>query len=135
MDVAIYDEVPGLQRNAVLRLDVRTPTITAAALIRARVELEAERLWEENSLCVRKSVADALWRSLVVPGWFRGQAPSTDAAEPDVEAMVAVALDSFRRGGFFLLVGDRQVETLEEDIDLRAAVDVTFLRLMPLQGG
>lgn len=45
------------------------------------------------------------------------------------------ALEAFERNGFLLLVDDRQVETLEEEIRVRPETQVTFLKLIPLVGG
>lgn len=45
------------------------------------------------------------------------------------------ALEAFERNGFILLVEDRQVETLEEEIRVRPDTQVTFLKLVPLVGG
>ena len=138
MDAVIYDEMPGVARTEVLRLDLKTPTITAEALIRARVELEWERLQPDaqdyDAAMGKARSADCL----VTPGRV---APDRKTPlqgvhdRPDAEPMVAAALDGFRRGGFFLFAGDRQIETLEEEIDLAATLDVVFLRLVPLQGG
>lgn len=141
MDIAIHDEVPGAARAAVLHLHVQAPTITVAALIRARVELEVERLLDGQALTSPAQLS----RCLVLPdqadqllngprGSYKpGARPRRDGM--DVERMVAVALDAFQRRGFFLLVGDRQMEALEEELHLRATTDVVFLRLVPLQGG
>jgi hypothetical protein len=53
----------------------------------------------------------------------------------DWEAQADVACRSFERNGFFVLVADRQVESLDDVVDLTAASDVAFVRLVPLVGG
>ncbi|MFK4597667.1 hypothetical protein [Streptomyces pristinaespiralis] len=45
------------------------------------------------------------------------------------------ALVDFGGNGFLVLVGDRQLTGLDERVDLTAATEVTFLRLVPLVGG
>ncbi|BBH68072.1 hypothetical protein ACTI_47570 [Actinoplanes sp. OR16] len=45
------------------------------------------------------------------------------------------AVDSFSRNGFVVLVGGRQIEDLDEVVDLSGGAEVTFLRLVPLAGG
>lgn len=45
------------------------------------------------------------------------------------------ALADFGGNGFLVLVGDRQLTGLDERVDLTAATEVTFLRLVPLVGG
>jgi hypothetical protein len=44
-------------------------------------------------------------------------------------------LEAFTKNGFFVLVAGRQVADLDEVVDLSAASDVSFVRLVPLVGG
>lgn len=53
----------------------------------------------------------------------------------DWEKQADVALRAFRRNGFFVLVGGRQVEDLDEELELHADTDIRFLKLTPLVGG
>ncbi|HEX5541925.1 MAG TPA: hypothetical protein VFX60_10265 [Micromonospora sp.] len=53
----------------------------------------------------------------------------------DWEQQADAACAAFARNGFVLLVGDRQVEDLDEEIDLQGDPDVAFVRLVPLVGG
>ena len=53
----------------------------------------------------------------------------------DPEKQVDLALSAFENNGFILLVDDRQVETLDEEIEFQDASVVTFLKLTPLVGG
>jgi hypothetical protein len=50
-----------------------------------------------------------------------------------VQAEVACA--AFAGNGFVMIVGERQVEDLDEVIDLRWTPSVAFIRLVPLVGG
>ena len=45
------------------------------------------------------------------------------------------ALHAFENNGFFLLVNDRQVESLDEEIWLGEGATASFLKLTPLVGG
>ena len=45
------------------------------------------------------------------------------------------AVQAFQRNGFILLVDDRQLTDLEEEVVLKPGSQVTFLRLIPLVGG
>ena len=49
--------------------------------------------------------------------------------------VVYEAMSAFDARKFLLLVGDQQMEGLEEVIALRPETEVTFLRLVPLRGG
>ncbi len=53
----------------------------------------------------------------------------------DGEQQVYIALDAFQKNGFFVLVDDKQVESLEERIQLRPMMKVSFIKLVPLVGG
>ena len=59
----------------------------------------------------------------------------TSPRAPDVGKRIALALSAFENNGFVLLVDDRQIETLEEEIDISESSIVTFLKLTPLVGG
>ncbi|MEU4560040.1 hypothetical protein AB0F72_16790 [Actinoplanes sp. NPDC023936] len=45
------------------------------------------------------------------------------------------AVEAFSRNSFVVLVGNRQIEDLDERLDLSDGAEVTFLRLVPLAGG
>jgi hypothetical protein len=53
----------------------------------------------------------------------------------DWEQQAERALDAFARNGFFVLVGDRQVTDLDEELRLTADSDIRFIRLVQLVGG
>jgi hypothetical protein len=78
---------------------------------------------------------------------FRGLVRPTEAEEDlngyrmrtptriDWERQADAAVTAFGRNGFFVLVTDRQVEDLDEELTLDEASDVAFVRLVPLVGG
>ena len=51
------------------------------------------------------------------------------------EEQYARAVEAFERNGFFMLVDDRQVDRLDEEIELKVATEVSFIKLVPLVGG
>ena len=53
----------------------------------------------------------------------------------DWRAQADAALCAFGRNGFFVFVGDRQVEDLDEELTLAETDVVSFVRLIPLAGG
>ncbi|KOU21154.1 hypothetical protein ADK52_24800 [Streptomyces sp. WM6372] len=55
--------------------------------------------------------------------------------QADAEQQAEIALTAFRRNGFLVLVGDRQVTDLDEVLDLPLGTEVTFLKLVALVGG
>lgn len=53
----------------------------------------------------------------------------------NAETAYAAALRAFVRNGFVMLVGERQIEDLDEVVELAADTEVTFLKLIALAGG
>ncbi|HEU5025290.1 MAG TPA: hypothetical protein VFV01_10280 [Spirillospora sp.] len=58
-----------------------------------------------------------------------------DRRRIDWERQAEIAERAFLGNGFFVLAGDRQVEDLDEEIDLTADPDLVFIKLVPLVGG
>jgi hypothetical protein len=110
-------------------LDVLTERITVRELIRTRVYREVRDY------------------NLRQPEYFRGLVQPTDAERTlngfkvrrgrriDPEKQFERAVEAFYRNGFLVLVNDRQVDELEEEIEIRPDTTVTFLKLVPLVGG
>jgi hypothetical protein len=125
----IRDETPAGSAGADLTLDFLTEEITVRELIERRVYEEVQTY------------------NTAKPAYFRGLVQPTDAEatlngyrlrtrrEIDWRAQVEKALDAFQRNGFCILVGDRQVASLDDRIHLELATPVTFLKLVPLVGG
>ncbi|OLT35766.1 hypothetical protein BJF79_31915 [Actinomadura sp. CNU-125] len=53
----------------------------------------------------------------------------------DWERQADIAERAFLGNGFVMLAGDRQVDDLDEEIDLTADPDLVFIKLVPLAGG
>ncbi len=110
-------------------LDVPTERITVRELIRSRVNREVRDY------------------NLRQPGYFRGLVQPTGAERTlngfkvrqgrrlDPEKQFEKAIESFHRNGFLILVNDRQVEELDDEIEVRPDTTVAFLKLVPLVGG
>lgn len=129
MTVTLYDETLFGERNDALSLDFLNETISVRELIR-------ERVYEE----VRQYNA-------TTPEYFRGLVQPTNAEQTlngvrvrehrrvDWEEQYKKAIEAFERNGFFILVNERQVESLEETITLTPTTQVSFVKLVPLVGG
>jgi len=110
-------------------LDVMADRVTVRELIRARVANEVSNY------------------NLSQPEYFRGLVQPTDAERSlnglrmlmrgtaDTEKQFDLAIKAFYSNGFIVLVNDRQVDELEEEIEIRPDTTVTFLKLVPLVGG
>ena len=53
----------------------------------------------------------------------------------DWERQADAAEEAFARNGFFVIVGDRQVDDLDEQLELDPDTEIRFVRLTPLVGG
>jgi hypothetical protein len=110
-------------------LDVLTERVTLRELIRTRVYREVRDY------------------NLRQPEFFRGFVQPTEAERTlngfkvrpgrriDPERQFERAIESFYRNGFLILVNDRQLVDLEEEIDIQPDTTVVFLKLVPLVGG
>ena len=127
--VTVRDRTTLGQTAGELTLEFLTERVTARELIRGRVYQEVT---EHNA---RQA---GLFTGLVQPRdaertreGFRLRTPRRiDWAEQYESALAA-----FARNGFLLLVDDRQVTDLDEEIELRHDTEISFLRLVPLVGG
>jgi hypothetical protein len=82
-----------------------------------------------------------------VPEYFHGLVQPSDTERSlngfkmrrrrtiDPERQFELAKRAFYSNGFILLVDDRQVDELEDEIEIRPDTTVTFLKLVPLVGG
>jgi hypothetical protein len=110
-----------------------TPKISVRALIRTRVELELERQHSQIKATVHETRLNGSARAFG-PGLLFGESTS-DQAIAKRDALVALAEEGFTAGRYFVLLDDRQAETLDEEIDIASTVEALFLMLTPLQGG
>ena len=131
----IRDETAGLAAGEAWPLEVPAEWMTVRELIRERVYQEVRdaqvRAAAEKASRGKPSPkgdfdpAEAGRRETLVRA-----GRSTDWREHD-----RLAAEAFGRGGFLVIVGDRQAESLDEEIEVGPASEVTFLKLTPLVGG
>ncbi len=127
--LTICDETLSGQKTRVLTLDSLTERMTVRELIRARIYQEVQDYNQRQ------------------PDTFTGLVQPTDAEkflncfklktrrQINWEDQYRTALDAFERNGFFILVGNRQAESLDENFEVRVDTEVSFVRLVPLVGG
>jgi hypothetical protein len=127
--LTIHDESATGETLLELTLSVPAERITVRDLIRQRV-------WHEVDDYNRRK-----------PDTFRGLVQPTDSERTlngyrlkqsraiEATAQLAKAIEAFRGNQIIMLVDDRQVESLDEEIPVRPDTRVSFLRLTPLVGG
>ncbi|AVH61197.1 MULTISPECIES: hypothetical protein [Streptomyces] len=110
------------------------------------IEIAEERL-ALRELIRRRVFQEVAEYNARTPGVFQGLVQPEDTERVlngyalrtprriDPEAQTELALKAFAGNGFLVLVGDRQVTDLDEEIDLLLGTAVTFLKLVALVGG
>jgi len=127
--VTVRDETIAGQNIAEHPLELLSERLTVRELIRSRVYYEVP---DYNS---RR------------PDSFNGLVRPTDAEQAlngyklapgrtiDWQQQFSKASDAFTHNGFFILVDDRQPESLDEELVLTPQTRVSFVKLVPLVGG
>ena len=132
MTLTVRDETVGGSVTNELTLDVLTEEITVRELIRSRVYQEVQ---DYN---LRQRQGDTTFRGLVTPLDAERALNGVRlrrARDIDWKQQFDKACDAFTRNGFFILIDDRQAESLDETITLRHETKVSFVKLVPLVGG
>jgi hypothetical protein len=128
VDLLVRDRTPGREAGELLLPDL-PQRITLRDLIRTRVREEVAR---------HNADRDEYFRGLVRPEGAE-ETPRgyrvRDRRLLDWEKQARVAERAFEENGFFVLVGGRQVDDLDAELDLGVDTDVCFVRLVPLVGG
>jgi hypothetical protein len=129
MLIAIKDETFAGDLLNEIELEFASELVTVRDIIEARVLEEVRRYNDKR------------------PEYFLGLVEPSDAERTlngfklkgrravDGEKQVYVALDAFKRNAFFMLIDDRQAETLEEEVMLSKSSRISFVKLTPLVGG
>ncbi len=129
MTLTITDETALGKLLQQIELEVEDEIITVEDLIRLRVENEVGRYNQECN------------------GNYNGLVQPTDAERTlngfkvkkgnsiDAEKQTYIALKAFNENGYFILVDNRQVGKLHEEILIDKNTTVSFMRLTPLVGG
>lgn len=121
---------------------------TTAGTVKRRFELE----FPTERITVRELIRQRVYQEVQDynarrPDLFQGLVQPSEAEltlngytvrrgrEIDWKSQFEKACEAFESNRLLVLVGDKQTNTLEEEIEIRRDVEVTFLRLVPLVGG
>ena len=129
MKLTIYDETTSGNKTHTFTLECLTERLTVRELIRARIYQEVQDYNQRQ------------------PEYFRGLVQPTEAErvlngyklrakrQINWQEQYERALEAFARNGFFVLVGNRQAESLDDEFEVKVETEVSFVRLVPLVGG
>jgi hypothetical protein len=127
--ITVRDETTGGQTDHTFSLEFLTEKIDVRELVRSRVYQEVQDFNRETH---------SEFRGLVQPtdaertlNGFRLRKPR----QINWKEQFQQATDAFEAGRILILVNDRQMSSLDDEIVLSPGTDVAFLRLMPLVGG
>ncbi|MFI1584839.1 hypothetical protein [Embleya sp. NPDC020630] len=146
--VALVDETTAGARVGVGELSFEEDCPTLREIIRRRVFQEAARFevdafdsdgtgragsGKAESSTKTATVFEDVFRP--ASGEAHADRGPKSARFREPERQYALAIEAFERNGFVVLVGDRQVEDLDEPVTLAGDTEIVFLRLIALVGG
>lgn len=128
--VRIVDESPTgkILRETRLRLASEKTTVREVILRRVREEVEQFNGREQG----------AVFQGLVQPTDAETVLNGYRLRKPrrlDAKTQCDRAVEAFRKNGFFVLVDDRQADSLDQEILVTPDTKVSFVKLVPLVGG
>ena len=111
-------------------LTLASTRVSAREIIERRVRMEVQTFNEQQD--------QQVFRGLVQPTDTERELNGYRLRKPrkiDADEQIQRAIEAFELNRFFMLVGDRQVESLDELIGIGRDMRVSFLKLVPLVGG
>jgi len=130
MQLCVRDETASGQSLYELSLEFLNERITVRELLRERVHHEVREFNRHQERLVFHGLVQPENTELTLNG------SKLKAHRPlDWEAQFALAVEGFATNAFFVLVDDRQAETLDETFVVRPQTTVSFVKLTPLVGG
>lgn len=127
--ITIYDETVSGQKSGGFDLEFESASISARELIRKRVyeEVREFNLREEETFHGLVQPTDA---ERVLNGYKLKK-----KRQLNWENQFERAIEAFERNGFFILADDKQIESLDETIQIKLRTQASFVKLVPLVGG
>ena len=111
-------------------LTLASTRVSAREIIERRVRMEVQTFNEQQD--------QQVFRGLVQPTDTERELNGYRLRKPrkiDADEQIRRAIEAFESNRFFMLVGDRQVESLDDLIGIGRDTRVSFLKLVPLVGG
>ena len=127
--ITITDERPAARQKTSFQMDFLEDRLTAREFLRRRIYEEVQS---------HNSANPALYNGLVTPTNLEQQLNRASPKAPrkiDWEAQYQKALEGFAGNAIIMLWNDRQIESLDEILELSEGSTATFLKLVPLIGG
>ena len=129
MKLLIKDDTIGGDTNNSFIIETEIKTATVQELIKLRIFNEVENFNQK------------------LPEYFRSLIQPTEAEvtlngykmiekrKIDPEKQYYLALDAFKKNNYFLIINNKQVETLDQEINVQDNMELQFIKLTSLVGG
>jgi hypothetical protein len=127
--MTITDATPNGEKLNSFTLETLNERCTVREILRARI-------WQEVADHNQRPLE--VFRGLVQPAGVERLLNGTNSKAPrtiDWEVQFRRACEAFETNGFFVLIGERQAENLDEEFDIGVETEVQFVKLTPLVGG
>lgn len=132
--LTIRDETPSGGVVHELPLEFPTEQITIRDLIRERVYQEVQDFNRQRQEKVFRGLVQPSDTERVLNG-ARHEFRLKEHREIDWKQQFEKATEAFSRNGYFILIDDRQAESLDQEFEIRPSSQVSFVKLTPLVGG
>ena len=130
MQVCVRDETASGQNLWELSLEFLSERITVRELLRERVHHEVREFNRQQDKLVFHGLVQPEDSERMLNGSkLKSHRPL------DWEAQFALAVEGFSKNSFFILIDNRQAETLDEAFVVGPQTTVSFIKLTPLVGG
>ncbi|WOO39624.1 hypothetical protein [Rubellicoccus peritrichatus] len=139
--LTINDERLGREKVKALTLECLTESLTVRELIRQRVYQEVQdynqKLEESNNKPLPKLLVTPTDEEAQLNAKPSQIAPNRSKRKKKIswETQFDLACRAFDSNGFFVIIGDRQAEALDEAFQVAVDTEITFVKLVPLVGG
>ena len=129
MKITIADTTSAGEIIRQIEIAIDSEWTTVGDIILARVYAEVDAYNEKS---------DGLFQGLVQPTESEKQLNGFKLKAKrsiDAEQQTYIALDAFKKNGFFVLIDDQQAESLEQEVLVAKDTSIQFIQLTPLVGG
>jgi hypothetical protein len=117
-----------------MALEFLSERITVRELLRERVHHEVREFNRHEDMVVFNGLVQPDATEQVLNG-RRPEYRLKKHRVIDWEAQFAHAMRAFEKNGFFVLIDDKQAESLDQEFVIGPATSVTFVKLVSLVGG
>jgi hypothetical protein len=127
--LTVHDQNSSGQKIHTFTLECIKQKISVRELIRARIFQEVQNYNQKEPECFRGLIEPTNAERML--NGYRLKV----RRKIDWQEQYTRAIEAFGRNAFFILVGGKQVESLDQEFEVKVDTEVSFLKLVPLVGG